>query len=221
MGDGSYNIVSTEVSFTSTQRPFLLGVSPMPEFTCPYCGAGISPQDQECQQCRASLEDADLLEEKKRLHRCLQQRRRWAFVFGVPGILLSVGAGSVGLFIAGIENFPQRPVQDTSDLGLFMAGALAHFPLWAVLPLVFGFALAIIGLLIEASSSSRTNVYVATIYGLLGLIARDVFGNVPERLSRVRAILQERGLVPPFGGGIRPPKGGTNADHPTRSRSSA
>jgi hypothetical protein len=143
--------------------------------TCPYCSSRIRAEDLRCQRCQASLKDADLLEEEEDLSRRLQRRRRWAFVFGVPGIFLLV-AGSIILSHFFIQEIEQ--------------------PFWAALPLVVGIVFIVIGVGIEGASRSGTSGEIAVIYGVAGLVARAVFGDTLERFARVRAILQERGLLP-------------------------
>jgi hypothetical protein len=39
----------------------MLEETTQPRIACPYCGGGITAQDQECHHCHASFKGADLL----------------------------------------------------------------------------------------------------------------------------------------------------------------
>jgi hypothetical protein len=165
---------------------------------CPYCQAPTSVQASECPCCQASLANADLMEEEKRLHRRLRQRRRWAFGFGVPGILLGLVAGApLGFLVADVQGHLPPGVDEEggmTTLKLVASGVVERYPLWAALLVGIGFVFVFIGLAIEATTRRAFYKRIALVYGLLGHGAKNPFGDAPEKLWRVRAILQERGL---------------------------
>jgi hypothetical protein len=81
-----------------------------------------------------------------------------------------------------------------TTLKLVASGVVERYPLWAALLVGIGLVFVIIGLTIEATTRRAIYKRIALVYGLLGRAAKHPFSGAPEKLWRVRAILQERGL---------------------------
>jgi hypothetical protein len=81
-----------------------------------------------------------------------------------------------------------------TTLKLIVSSVVERYPLWAALLVGIGLVLVIIGATIEVTTRRATSTRIILTYGLLGLVAKVLFGDAPDKVWHVRAILEERGL---------------------------